>query len=255
MALSDIARGIVKTELDNRKGGNSSRNSVTYEVETGLKDPNADGNVARVSFTFSKPVSEDLLETQTAAILNRLANSLDVVTDLQINALFGTILGQKRAASIGKKRTRGNVNVNFGDPSDADGEAGAIRSAAGRYVSQSNFRSALEILAKSYLIRDMQSAGAHLKFRTGRFANSLKISSASLNNLSPNDAAPQLDVRYTYMTRPYSVFDPRVSTYRKLSLTPFKGARNPQLLIGDAIAKALRDLVHSRYSLVVGQGT
>lgn len=255
MALSDVARSVIRDQLDTNKGGTSTKNSVIYEVSTGLLDPNRDGTVATVSFQFSKPVSEDLLETQSAAILNRVVNAFDIDADSQlVNALFAQILGAKAAANIGKKRSRGRVEVNFGDPEDANGEAGAIRGISGRFISQSNFKSALEILAKAYLIRDMQSAGAPLKYRTGRFANSLKIKDALQKQTRVGDA-PQLDVSYTYMTRPYSVFDPRISTYRKLSLRPFKGARNPQRLIGDAIAKALRDLVHSRYKLVVRQGT
>lgn len=255
MALSDVARSVIKDQLDTNKGGSSTRNSVTYEVVTGLIDPSRDGEVASISFSFSKPVSEDLLETQTAAILNRVVNSLDLNSDVQlVNALFAKLLGSKAAANIGRKRTKGSVSVNFGDPEDADGEAGALRGISGRYISQSNFKSALEILAKAYLIKDMQAAGAPPKYRTGRFANSLKIKDALQKQQKAGDA-PELTVSYTYMTRPYSVFDPRVSTYRKLSLRPFRGARNPQKLIGEAIAKALRDIIHSRYKLVVRQGT
>lgn len=255
MSLSDIARSIVKDQLDTGKGGTSTRNSVIYEVTTGLLDPTKDGEIASVSFVFTKPVSEDLLATASAAILNRVVNSLDLNTDTQVvNALFAKILGAKQAANIGKKRTKGTVSVNFGDPEDAEGSAGQIRGISGRYISQSNFKSALELLAKAYLIKDMQAIGAPLKFRTGRFANSLKIKDALLRDQKSNEA-PELDVTYNYMTRPYSVFDPRISTYRNLSLRPFRGARNPQRLIGEAIAKALRDLIHSRYRLVVKQGT
>lgn len=255
MSLSDIARSIIKDQLDTNKGGASTRNSVTYEVATGLIDPERDGTIASVSFSFSKPVSEDLLLTQTAAILNRITQALDVNMDTQVvNSLFAKILGQKSAAKIGRKRTKGSVQVNFGDPEDADGEAGSIRGISGRYISQSNFKAALELLAKAYLIKDMQSPGAPLKFRTGRFANSLRIKDVVQRQQKAGDA-PELNVSYNYMTRPYSVFDPRVSTYRNLSLRPFRGARNPQALIGEAIAKALRDIVHSRYRLVVRQGT
>lgn len=249
-----MARDIIKSQLDVNKNANSTRNTVAYEVETGLISGDSDGLVAKVSFTFSKPISEDLLLTQTSAILNKIVNSLNIDTDTQIlNALFSKLLGAKAAANIGRKRSKGSVSVNFGDPEDAEGSVGSIRGATGRYISQSNFKSALELLAKAYLIKEMQSAGAALHFRTGRFANSLKIKNA-VQKEQKSGSAPELVVTYNYMTRPYSVFDPRVSTYRRLSLTPFRGARNPQLLIGEAIAKALRDLVHSRYSLVVKQG-
>ncbi|MFP9219983.1 hypothetical protein, partial [Enterococcus faecalis] len=124
-----------------------------------------------------------------------------------------------------------------------------------RFVSNSNMKIILEIVAKEYLIKDMKKAGAPLKFRTGRFANSLKIKDVMLRDSETSKGSPELNVTYNYMTRPYSVFNPAVSTYRRLSLRPYPGARNPQKLIGEAIAKAARDLIHSRYKIKVNQGT
>ncbi len=59
------------------------------------------------------------------------------------------------------------MQVNFGDPSDVeDGYSGAITGASGRFVSNSNMKIILEIVAKEYLIKDMKATP--LKFRTGR---------------------------------------------------------------------------------------
>lgn len=254
MALSDIARQIIKEQLDINKGGSATKNTVEYKVETGLTDSLRDGVAATVSFKFSKPVSEDLLNVQLTGIMKHISSSLDLEGDVgAINAMLMQIVGKKGMARVGKKRTSGRVQVNFGDPEDAEGRAGAITGVSGKYVSNSNMKSVLELLAKSYLIRDMKAAGAPLKYRTGRFANSLKIK--DLVTKEEDKKAPEAHITYNYMLSPYSVFNPAVSTYRGLSLRPFRGARNPQKLIGEAIAKAMRDLIHSRYKAVVKQGT
>ncbi|QCW23747.1 putative tail completion protein [Erwinia phage KEY] len=257
MSFSDAAKDIIKKQLDVNKGGTSTMNKVTYTVVSGLLNGSAqDGTVASVSYKFNKPVSQDLLNTQLPGILKNLVASLDVQEDglATLDAMFTSILGKGYGKRVGRKRTSGNVAVNFGDAADAEGEAGAAQSVSGRFVSNSNMKSILEILAKSYLIKDMQKAGAPLKFRTGRFANSLKIKDVLLKD-AEGKKPPELNVTYNYMLRPYSVFNPAVSTYRGLSLRPFRGARNPQKLIGEAIAKAIRDIIHSRYRAVVKQGT
>lgn len=255
MSLSDLARQIIKEQLDTASQSENNKNTVVYSVETGLKDPTRDGTVAQVSFKFSKPVSQDLLDIRTASILKAVSSSLDLTGDLgALENLIQTTAGKK--SSVGKKRSTGRVQVNFGDPSDVeDGYSGAVTGASGRFVSNSNMKTILELVAKEYLIKDMKKAGAPLKFRTGRFANSLKIKDVMLRDTGASKGAPELNVTYNYMIRPYSVFNPAVSTYRRLSLRPYPGARNPQKLIGEAIAKAARDLIHSRYKIKVNQGT
>lgn len=256
MSLSDLARQIIKEQLDTANRSENTKNTVVYTVETGLTNPARDGTVASVSFRFSKPVSEDLLNIRTASILKTVSSSLNLGGDLgALEAMIQQAAGKK--TTVGRKRSTGRVQVNFGDPSDTeDGYSGAISGASGRFVSNSNMKTILELVAKEYLIKDMKKAGAPLKYRTGRFANSLKIKDVMLRDAKDTSgAAPELNVTYNYMTRPYSVFNPAVSTYRRLSLRPFPGARNPQKLIGEAIAKAARDLIHSRYKIKVNQGT
>lgn len=255
MSLSDLAKQIIKEQLDTAGRSENNKNTVVYSVETGLKDPTRDGTVAQISFKFSKPVSQDLLSIRTASILKAVSSSLDLSGDLgALENLIQATAGNK--SSVGKKRSTGRVQVNFGDPSDVeDGYSGAVTGASGRFVSNSNMKVILEIVAKEYLIKDMKKAGAPLKFRTGRFANSLKIKDVMLRDSETSKGSPELNVTYNYMTRPYSVFNPAVSTYRRLSLRPYPGARNPQKLIGEAIAKAARDLIHSRYKIKVNQGT
>ena len=255
MALGDLARQIVKEQLDVMGGGgHSSKNTVIYTAET--MDTHKDGTIGKVSFRFTKPVSEDLLNVRTSSILRAVSSSLNLDGDVGvIDNLLKGITGKKSA--IGRKRSTGRVEVNFGDPSDADnGYSGAISGASGRFVSNTNLRALLELVAKEYLVKDMKKAGAPLKYRTGRFANSLKIKDVLLRETEGSSSKnPDLNITYNYMLKPYSVFNPAVSTYRGLSLRPFPGARNPQRLIGEAIAKAARDLIHSRYRIRVNQGT
>lgn len=256
MAFSKAARDIIKNELDNRALRNAnSKNQVTYVVETGLTNTSRDGKIATATFKFNKPVSQDLLESKTSNILSYLAGSLDLKGDVaSIDAMLMSIVGQKK--TVGRKRSSGTVSVMFGDPSDITGSGAAVTGVNGRFVSIANLKAILELVAKEYLIKDMKRAGAPLKYRTGRFANSLKIKDVVMpEGQNDSNRPPQLGITYNYMTRPYSVFDPRVSTYRRLSLRPFAGARNPQRLIGEAIAKAARDLIHSRYRITVKQGT
>ena len=253
MALGDLARQIVKEQLDIMSGGShSTKNTVVYTAET--MDNHKDGTIGKVSFRFTKPVSEDLLNVRTSSILKAVSSSLNLEGDVGvIDNLLNSITGKK--SKIGRKRSTGRVEVNFGGPSDADnGYAGAISGASGRFVSNTNLRALLELVAKEYLVKDMKKAGAPLKFRTGRFANSLRIKDVLLRE-GAGAKNPDLNITYNYMLKPYSVFNPAVSTYRGLSLRPFPGARNPQKLIGEAIAKAARDLIHSRYRIRVNQGT
>lgn len=254
MAFSKAARDVIRKELDNGNSGQNAANSVNYTVRTGLQDPTRDGSIASVSFKFSKPVSQDLLDNKSSAILSYLSSNLDVQGDLGIiDALFAQIMPKGSARKKSKTTTTGAMSVRFGDPQDSDGTPpGTINGANGRFISLLNLKSLLELTAKEYLIADMKKPGAPLKFRTGRFANSLKLKNVTYTDTQGTQ--PTLSIDYNYMLRPYSVFNPAVSTYRRLSLTPYAGARNPQRLIGEAILKAARKLIHSRYNVSVGQG-
>lgn len=251
--LSDLAKQIILQELSNKSG--FKRDKIEYTVETGLKDPTRDGKVAKLTFKFSKPVSLDYLEGVTPKIFSLIEDNYDIDQEAEhIAAAFARVLGIGAMNRIGKKRTIGSVNVSLGDPADDDPDAasGVVRGQSGMFVSNSNMMSMLEILSKMYLTQSMKKAGAPLKWRTGRFANSVKVKSLSIKTEGKHVEAI---ISYNYMTRPYSVFNPAVSTYRQLSLRPFAGARNPQQLIGEALAKAARDLIHSKYKIKVQEGT
>jgi len=117
-----------------------------------------------------------------------------------------------------------------------------IQTVSGRYISATNLRSILQVLTLKYILDDMTSADAPLKYRTGRFANTVQL---KIPALSPK--ATQVSLFYTYMINPYSVFDPR---FGNAKASP---GRNPQRIIGEALEKAAKDIIHARYNITIRQ--
>lgn len=253
MALSDLAKQIILQELSNPSG--FKKDKIDFTIETGLQDPTRDGRIAKLTFKFSKPVSLEYLESVTPKIFSLISENYDIEQEMDNLAfVFSRILGMDTTRRVGNKKSIGSVRVSLGDAAEDDPDAyhGPVRGPSGVFVSNSNMRSMLEILAKMYLTQAMKKSGAPLKWRTGRFANSVELKSLVIESKGKEVEAI---ISYNYMTRPYSVFNPAISTYRRLSLRPFAGARNPQRLIGEALAKAAKDLIHSKYKITVQEGT
>lgn len=236
---------IIRSELDDRaKRGN--KQYINYEVST--KDSRAGSELATISFKLSKPLPEAEAASRGKHILSKVAASLDARQLGVVDALLAQYgLGPK----VGKKKTVGTVQVRLGDHLE-EGRSVGINTVKGKLISATNIKSLLEIAAKNYLIADMQKANAPLKYRTGRFANSLDVSSVRLQDNSIGET-PHLSIFYTYMTYPYATFDPMKSTRPAMYTRPSYGARNPQLLMGNALAKAARDIIHTRYRIDVRQ--
>lgn len=234
---------IIHKELDDRAKRGAKR-LVSYEVDT--DDTRVESNVATISFKFSKPIAYDEASKRSASILKNVSNSLDA---RQLGVVDAILSQYGLATGVGKKRTKGKVAVLLGDHLE-EGRAVGINTIKGKLISENNLRSLLEIVAKDYLIRDMKRPNAPLKYRTGRFANSLDVRSVRLQD---NDSGrkPHLSIFYSYMTYPYATFDPMKSTRPAMYMNPSYGARNPQTHIGDALAKAARDIIHSRYRIDV----
>lgn len=249
MAVSRFMEQLIRESLDDMENQNEPRNMdrVTYTITT--DDRRVEQNVAQAVFRLSKPVPAEELGPKGRNVLQHVSEFLDARRLGIADALLAQYGLQDR---VGRKRTRGNVAVRLGTRSDEDLGSAAINSRSGRFISNTNLRSILELVAKNYLIQDMRRPSAALKFRTGRFANSLNVTRVGIVD---GDAGrrQRVSIFYTYMTRPYAVFDPMVSTRPELYNRPTPGARNPQVLIGDAIAKAARDVIHSRYRLDVRQ--
>lgn len=147
------------------------------------------------------------------------------------------------------KRTSGSIDIKYTEDAEKVGvkyRSGrtdiGIQTTSGKFASVSMLRNLLQILTTKYILEDMTRASAPLKYRTGRFANTVKLKEPVL---SPK--ATQVSLFYTYMLRPYSVFDPRFGNVRA------SPGRNPQRIIGEAIDKAARDLIHARYNVNIKQ--
>lgn len=234
---------IIHRELDDRAKKGTKR-QIRYTVHT--DDKRSDNNVSTISFKFSKPLASEEAEQRGRNILRHVADSLD---SRQLGVVDSILAQYGLATTVGRKRARGTVNVRLGDHLE-EGRAVGVNTVKGKLISENNLRSLLEIVAKDYLIRDMQKPNAPLKYRTGRFANSLDVRSVRLQD-TDSGRKPGLSIFYSYMTYPYATFDPMKSTRPAMYLNPSPGARNPQVHIGNALAKAARDIIHSRYRIDV----
>lgn len=243
MANSAMLESIIRKELDDRaKRGN--KQYIKYEVSTQDSRPGAD--LATISFKLSKPLAEAEAGNRMEHILKRVASSLDT---RKLGIVDAMLAQYGLSKTVGKKRSKGSVQVRLGDHLE-EGRALGVNTTKGKLISENNLTSLLEIVAKDYLIRDMQKPNAPLKYRTGRFANSLNVRSATILD-TDKGSKPSISIFYKYMTYPYATFDPLKSTRPAMYMNPTYGARNPQKLIGEALAKAARDIIHSRYRIDV----
>ncbi|AFB84003.1 hypothetical protein VPT02_154 [Vibrio phage VPT02] len=243
MAMSNMLEQIIHKELDDRaKRGN--KRQVRYDVTT--DDSRSDNNVATISFKFSKPLAENEARERGGHVLRRVADNLDA---RQLGVVDAILAQYGLADSVGRKRSKGSVQVRLGDYLE-EGRTVGINTIRGKLISENNLKGLLEIVAKDYLIRDMKKPNAPLKYRTGRFANSLDVRSVRIQD-NDRGRKPQLSIFYSYMTYPYATFDPMKSTRPAMYMRPSFGARNPQTHIGEALAKAARDIIHTRYNIDV----
>lgn len=234
------------------------RVNAKYDITTTARGD----QVATATVKLSKPVSEHLIDT--SSLLSDVSDALQTENLGIFDALLDRAGISRR--KVGKKRTSGNVTVNTGAVDQKEvSDSGAIRGAGGSFISNTNLRSMLELAAKKYLIKDMKRPNAPLKHQTGRFANSLNITSVNTSELDSTaqnvktsrgvkgKRKPRVSIFYTYMTYPYATFDPAVSNRPEMYMKPSYGARNPQVHIGEAIAKAARDLMYKGYKIEVNQ--
>lgn len=243
MSISKLMQDIIKKELDDRASKGTKR-QVSYTVET--QGQRTDADIATISFKFNKPIANEEARVRSKNILRDVADSLD----LRKLGVVDAILSQYALrGKVGRKRTSGNVQVRLGDYLE-EGRALGINTVSGKLISENNLKGLLELVAKDYLIRDMKNLSAPLKYRTGRFANSLDVRGVRLLD-NEKGRRPEMSIFYTYMTYPYATFDPKKSSRPEMYRRPFYGARNPQKHIGSALAKAARDIIHSRYNIQI----
>lgn len=194
---------------------------------------------AEVVFSFKKPVRAD--SNTLDGIINQVQNSV-VNGDLGV---MERILGQLgMAPAKGQSKVTSTVTTNIGKYSRYRKQKSdqGLRDGKGKFVSEINLRNALKLATIVNVVQDMKSPTAQLHYRTGRFQYSIDLKPLTLKNNT-------LSIFFTYMVRPYSVFDPQVSTYRGLS----NPQRNPQKLITDQLQKQATQLGIRRYKLDIKQ--
>lgn len=242
---SSFFESILSGELDKegRETGLERKQTSSASYSVSVQDQRG-SNPISVSFNFKKaPINE----IQADGVLSVISENLDTVGI----DLAETIL--RRFARVGKDsptRKTGSVKLSYYESEDRPGAAAresknqyGIQTTSGKFVSQVNLRSMLQVAMWKYIIEDMKQPDAPLKFRTGRFASSAKLSTVRLS-----EKATQVSLYFTYMMRPYAVFDPRYGN--KLA----SSGRNPQRIIGEALEKAAKDIIHARYRVRITQG-
>lgn len=197
-------------------------------------------SVADIRFSFKTPIKDnpsvtsELVDNVQAAILS---GDLDVT-----NRILQAIGMQPQAKAVSKTQV---ISTNIGKYSRYRGQKSdqGLRDGRGRFVSEINLRNALKLAAISNVVSEMKSPGTSgLVFRTGRLQFSMDLKPLVLKNNT-------LSVFFTYMVKPYSVFDPHISRYRGLS----SNQRNPQKLFMEQLQKQATQLGLTRYKIDIKQ--
>ena len=197
-------------------------------------------SLATISFTFKPPVKDNpsvtnsLVENVQDAIIS---GDLDVM-----NKILQAMGMQPQSRAVTKKQI---ISTHIGKYSRYRGQKSdqGLRDGRGRFVSEVNLRNALKLATISNVVAEMKSPGTSgLVYRTGRLQYSVDLKPLVLKNNT-------LSVFFTYMVRPYSVFDPHVSRYRGLS----SNQRNPQKLITEQLQKQAAQLGLTRYKIDIKQ--
>ena len=220
------------------------RGKAEFSIVTGDRRKYAsEHTITELSFSVTEGAIKAPVAVSAMSVISKYLDveELGVVDNILASFGFGKEPRTKREA--------GSVNIVYAEDPEKVGakyRAGrtdiGIQTTSGKYTSAVNLRSLLQILTTKYILEDMTRSNAPLKYRTGRFANTVKLKDPVL---SPK--ATQVSIFYTYMLRPYSVFDPRFNNPRA------SHGRNPQRIIGEAIDKAARDLIHAKYNVNVKQ--
>lgn len=214
---------------------------------------NLDETVSENKIKLSKPISQSAAQSYSDRIVKLMTETVGKRRMGIIDTIISPLTGRTVREDI--STTNVDIHVPTDEAEEDEGLVsetnlfGKILLKDGRAVSPSNLRAMLEQATRKNTTEDMQTPGAPLKYRTGRFANSIRIDKLKLQDSDSNN--PKLTAEYSYMERPYSVFDPKVSTYRGLSLRPYRGARSPTRIIPNALDEAKRELISSRYAFFI----
>lgn len=235
-----IAQQLEVAEEDEEKvekGGGKIQVTETMVLQDS-RDPSE--SLASISFKFKTPVKN------TQGVVDGLVNNVqqaimqgDVTVMNRILQAMGMQPPQRAAKKVQVVTTNiGKYGRYRGQKSDQ-----GLRDGKGRYVSEINLRNALKLVTISNVVQEMKSPGTSgLVYRTGRLQYSIDLKPLVLKN-------NKLSIFYTYMVRPYSVFDPHISSYNGLS----SRQRSPQKLITEQLQKQVTQLGLARYELDIKQ--
>ena len=195
---------------------------------------------AEVSFKFSKPVVSD-----PKVVGELLSKVKDSVVSGQLEVIQGILqsLGLQEQVSGYSTTTTSNLNIGkYGRYRKPSKKSDTLRDGRGRFVSEINLRNALKLASIAHVVKDMKNkANGGLVYRTGRLQLSMDLKPLTLKN-------NKLSIFYTYMVRPYAVFDPTLSSDPKAT-----SARNPQRMFAEQIDAQARQLGLTRYKLDIKQ--
>lgn len=242
---SDFFTAALEKELSMSGITNKELVKTNYSVLLGSNRLDQTGTA--ISFVFAKEIdfTKEVEEAFTSSILS--------ILDTDDLGLIDSILDKMKLTetTLTKNRNRnGSGMFRLGDSEQVEsGPRVGIQMANGKLEGMTKLRGLLKLLTIRYVTEEMRSPSTSgLRYRTGRFATSVDLYPIKVN---PFGKETTLSLYYTYMLYPYATFDPRVSTQPWLLKG---GARNPQKLIGEALLKAARSLIHSRYKLDIKQG-
>ena len=191
--------------------------------------------VAQVDIVFSQPITYDQ---------EMIDGIVQDVQDSVISGEMGLLQKITKGKSTKAKKT-GSTSTSIGKykrQRKTESE-GTFQSQNGRFISEVNLRNLMQQLMFENIVNKMHNpTGGELRYRTGRFSENVFLRPMVLRGNT-------VSLFYTYMVRPYSVFDPKVSDYHNLS----SEARNPQRLISNAIQSQARTLMLSRYNIEISQ--
>lgn len=238
--LSTFAKEVVTKALGIAKG--KKNNEVSYTVT--VSDNRVDSTIMTNTFKFRKPIPESQITEdlpEFLAILDKylIAENLGVVDAVLVK--YGL-----QAKKMGKSVITGTLPLSSEDAGAlgvGDDPLYSIRTRSGRFISIGNFQALLEHSARSYMMAHMTSAGPQLHNRTGRFIASTRIASVGVAKKGVVSPRNTIRVTFTYMMYPYHTFDPSGPNSRGLA----SPERNPRAIIGDAILKAVDDIVDPRF--------
>ena len=219
---------------------------VPYTYSIVLASNREEKTGTAITFAFKKPI--DMSATTADSIASSVLGVLDTENLEYVDSILNQLRLTKKPLS-GRKTGNGTIKIGASAVADAGDFRAGIQLVNGRFTSATDLRALLKLLTIKYVMEEMRSPSTRgLRYRTGRFASSVDLFPIAMRKDSPT----RLSLFYTYMLYPYATFDPLVSTQPWL----LKGGdRNPQKLIGEALLKAAKEVVHARYSFDIRQGT